>query len=78
MMKKATLQLETLTCPSCLQKIENGVGKLNGIDQDSLKVMFNASRVKVDFNEEIIQLETIEKAIEDLGYPVLKSRVKAA
>lgn len=78
MMKKATLQLETLTCPSCLQKIENGVGKLNGIDQDSLKVMFNASRVKVDFNEEIIQLEAIEKAIEDLGYPVLKSRVKAA
>lgn len=78
MMKKATLQLETLTCPSCLQKIENGVGKLNGIDQDSLKVMFNASRVKVDFNEEIIQLEAIEKAIEDLGYPVLKSHVKAA
>lgn len=36
------------------------------------------SRVKVDFNEEIIQLETIEKAIEDLGYPVLKSHVKAA
>ena len=78
MMKKATLQLETLTCPSCLQKIENGVEKLNGIDQDSLKVMFNARRVKGDFNEEIIQLEAIEKAIEDLGYPVLKSRVKAA
>lgn len=77
-MKNATLQLETLTCPSCLQKIENGVGKLNGVDKESLKVMFNASRVKVEFNEEIIQIETIEKAIEDLGYPVLKTRVKAA
>ena len=23
-MQKATIQLETLTCPSCMQKIENG------------------------------------------------------
>ena len=37
MMQKATIQLETLTCPSCLQKIENGVGKLNGVDKESLK-----------------------------------------
>ena len=77
-MQKANIQLETLTCPSCLQKIENAVGGLNGIDKDSLKVMFNASRVKVDFNESEISIVEIEKAIQDLGYGVLKSRVKAA
>ena len=77
-MQNANIQLETLTCPSCLQKIENGVGKLNGVDKDSLKVMFNASRVKVDFDGEVLSIEDIEKAINDLGYEVKRSRVKAA
>lgn len=77
-MQKATIQLETLTCPSCLQKIENGVGKLNGVDKESLKVMFNASRVKVDFDGDLVSIGDIEKSIQDLGYEVKKSRVKAA
>lgn len=77
-MQNANIQLETLTCPSCLQKIENGVGKLNGIDKDSLKVMFNASRVKVDFDGEVLSIDEIEKSIQDLGYEVKRSRVKSA
>ena len=77
-MQKANIQLETLTCPSCLQKIEGAVKELNGIDKDSLKVMFNASRVKVEFNENEISIEEIEKAITDMDYEVKKSRVKAA
>ena len=58
-------------------KIENGVGNLNGVDKDSLKVMFNASRVKVNFDD-TVSIEDIEKAIQDLGYGVKRSRVKAA
>ena len=77
-MQTANIQLETLTCPSCLQKIENGVSKLNGIDKDSLKVMFNASRVKVDFDSDTVSIEDIEKSIQDLGYEVKRSRVKSA
>lgn len=77
-MQQANIQLETLTCPSCLQKIENGVSKLNGIDKDSLKVMFNASRVKVDFDGDALSIEEIEKSIQDLGYEVKRSRVKSA
>jgi len=77
-MKKAVIQLETLSCPSCLQKIENAVKGLNGVNQDSLKVLFNASKVKLDFDSEKITINEIEKAIEDLGYPVVKSKVKSA
>ncbi|HRL52519.1 MAG TPA: metal-binding protein, partial [Enterococcus aquimarinus] len=44
-MQKATIQLETLSCPSCLQKIENAMKGLNGIDKDSVKVLFNSSKV---------------------------------
>ena len=77
-MQKATIQLETLSCPSCLQKIDNAVKGLDGIEKDSVKVMFNASKVKVNFDSEVLAVENIEKAIEDLGYPVTKSKVKAA
>ena len=37
-MKSATIQLETLTCPSCMQKIEGALKGLDGIDQDTAKV----------------------------------------
>lgn len=77
-MSKATIKLETLSCPSCLQKIESAVKGLNGIDKDSVKVMFNSSKVKTEFDEEQLSIEDIEKAIEDLGYPVINSKVKSA
>ncbi|MGV3175771.1 heavy-metal-associated domain-containing protein [Aerococcus suis] len=77
-MQKATIQLETLSCPSCLQKIENSVKGINGVNQDSLKIMFNASKVKVDFDSEVVVINDIEETIEDLGYPVVKSKVKPA
>ncbi len=75
-MKSATLQLEGLTCPSCMQKIEGAVKSVSGIDEASLKVMFNSSKVKVDFDEEKTSAEEIEAAITRVGYDVLKTRVK--
>ena len=77
-MQNATIQLETLACPSCMQKIENKVKGLNGINKESLKVLFNSSKVKVDFDSEALAIGDIEKSIEDLGYSVIKSKVKAA
>ena len=76
-MNSATIQLETLSCPSCLQKIESAVKSLNGVDKDSVKVMFNASKVKAQFDEDQVSLEIINQAIEDLGYEVLKSKARA-
>ena len=77
-MKKATIQLETLTCPSCIQKIEGALKQIEGVDKDSVKIRFNASKTIVHFDEEKTSLEEIEKAITRLGYPVLSSSVKAA
>lgn len=77
-MQKATIQLETLSCPSCLQKIENAVKKIAGVEDDSVKVMFNASKVKLNFDSAAVAIEKIEQAIEALGYPVIETKVKAA
>ncbi|MFO8069587.1 MAG: heavy-metal-associated domain-containing protein [Alkalibacterium sp.] len=77
-MEKAIIKLETLACPSCMQKIENALKALEGIDQGSVKVMFNSSKAKLTFDSDEVTIEEIEKAIEDLGYPVIKATVKAA
>nr|WP_312215925.1 heavy-metal-associated domain-containing protein [Clostridioides sp.] len=76
-MQKATIQLETLTCPSCMQKIENGVKSLEGVNKESLKVLFNSSKVRVDYDDEKVSIKDIENTIEKLGYEVIKSQVKA-
>ena len=75
-MKSATIQLETLTCPSCTQKIEGALKGIEGIDQDTAKILFNSSKVKLDFDEDIVSMEEIEGAINKLGYDVIKSTVK--
>ena len=75
-MKTATNQLETKTCPSCMQKDEGALKGLDGIDKDTAKVSFNSSKVKLDFDEDKVSIEEIEGAISKLGYDVIKSRVK--
>lgn len=75
MMKKAVINLEELACPTCMQKIEATVASVKGIDKSSIKVMFNASKLKVNFDEEKVMVDDIKKAIEDIGYPVIKSKV---
>lgn len=75
-MKSATIQLETLTCPSCMLKIEAALKNLDGIDKDSVDVSFNTSKAKLNFDENKISIEEIEKAINKVGYEVIKSKVK--
>ena len=76
-MKKATIQLDTLTCPSCAKKIDSAVKSLDGVEKDSVSVMFISSKVKLDFDDEKLSVGEIEKAITALGYDVIKSQVKA-
>lgn len=77
-MKKATIHLETLTCPSCMAKIEGALKSLDGINKDTLSVSFNTSRAKVDFDDSKLDIDTITKRIADLGYEVKKTQVKDA
>ncbi|MGI6731670.1 MAG: heavy-metal-associated domain-containing protein [Anaerovoracaceae bacterium] len=76
-MQKATIQLEPLACPSCMQKIEGAVKSVDGVDKDSINVMFNTSKVKLNFDDEKTSLEDIVNAITKVGYDVKKSQAKA-
>ncbi|NLK43110.1 MAG: heavy-metal-associated domain-containing protein [Tissierellia bacterium] len=75
-MKSATIQLETLACPSCTQKIEGALKALDGIDKETIKISFNSSKVKLDFDEDKVSIGEIEDAINRMGYEIQKSKVK--
>ncbi len=68
-MTNKTYQLETISCPSCIAKIEGMLKKTAGIA--SSEVLFNTSRVKVSFDETVISTEEIKGKISKLGYRVL-------
>lgn len=72
-MQTIKFQTEPFTCPSCVKKIENVVGKKHGVE--STQVMFNSNKVKVSFDESVITSEEIAQSITDLGYPVLSHKV---
>ena len=72
-MKKAEFQLETVTCPSCIKKIESTLNKTEGVD--SAKVLFSSSKVKAEFDESKISAEKINEVISNLGYSVLSSKI---
>ncbi len=69
MAKKAVLQLETLTCPTCIKKIETALSKVDGVR--SAKVLFNSSKVKAEYDEAKTTAEDLQSVIRNLGYAVL-------
>ncbi len=68
-MTNKTYQLETVSCPSCIAKIQGMLKRTNGVQE--AEVLFNSSRVKVAFDETVINSETIKASINKLGYKVL-------
>lgn len=75
-MKAATMYLETLTCPSCMQKIEGALKGVEGVEEDTINVSFNSSRVRFDFQEDKVSIDEIEDVVTRVGYEVKRSRVK--
>lgn len=69
---KKTYQLETLVCPSCIRKIEGAVSRIAGVNM--AEVLFNASKLKVEFDESQVKAEDIRKTVEKLGYEVLSEK----
>ena len=65
-MNHTTLQLEKLTCPSCMQKIIDTVNDLAGVEQT--KILFDRSKARVFYNETVISETNIINKIFQIGY----------
>ncbi|KRL75938.1 hypothetical protein FC36_GL002040 [Ligilactobacillus equi DSM 15833 = JCM 10991] len=55
-----------------MQKIEGAIKSVTGVDKESVKVLFNASKAKVNFDASVININEIVKAVQAIGYDVLK------
>lgn len=69
-MKNIEMQLKTVTCPSCIKKIENTLNKEDGVK--AAKVYFNLSKVKGEFDSEKTNGENLVNLVEKLGFEVLE------
>lgn len=65
-----TFQLEDLTCPSCVKKIEKALRSIKGVS--SVDVRFNASKVIVTSNNNI-DVNILIQTIESVGFKVIHS-----
>ena len=69
-MPRATLEAPDISCGHCIQTIEKAVTKLPGVqfvsgDPDTRQVI-------IEYDESTSSLESVEKAMEEEGYPVKK------
>lgn len=71
-MKKLTLQLEELGCPSCIKKIESALKKQDGVSEAN--ILFNSSKAKIEYDEEKISADKISEVVSALGYEVLSAK----
>ncbi len=71
-MKNIELQLEPLSCPSCIKRIEGTLNKTKGVK--NARVLFNSSKVKAKFDEDAVTMEAITETVEKLGYPVVSQK----
>lgn len=57
-------------------KIEGAIKSVAGVDRDSVKVLFNASKAKANFDTSLTNIEEIANAVRAIGYDVLKASEK--
>jgi copper ion binding protein len=63
---KTTLRAEGFSCPSCVDKIEKQVGRLDAVE--AVKVHFASSRIEVDHDPARISVDELVAAVAKAGY----------
>jgi Cu+-exporting ATPase len=65
-MKKQRIVISGMTCTACAKAIERSVGKLEGVH--SANVNFATEKLDVEYDENIVDIDRINKAINKAGY----------
>ena len=60
-----------MTCSACSNRVERGVSKLQGVN--NANVNLTTETLVVDFDENTISAEDIEKKVDALGYEIIKN-----
>ncbi|GGG13272.1 heavy metal translocating P-type ATPase [Paenibacillus abyssi] len=71
--KQTTLQITGMTCAACANRIEKGLGKLDGVS--SANVNFALEKASVSYDPAKVDLPILQSSIEKLGYGTVKEAV---
>ncbi|MCK4938639.1 MAG: copper ion binding protein, partial [Methanosarcinales archaeon] len=72
-LQKTTIGVTGMTCASCSQNIEKGLGKLPGVSK--AVVNLTTEKASIEYNPDQTNPEQFTKTITDLGYGVVKDSV---
>lgn len=67
-MGQEIINVEGMSCDHCKNAVESALAKMNGVSAE--EVDLEKGQVRVDYNEEKVQLSDMKDAIEDQGYDV--------
>ncbi|BAI61128.1 putative heavy metal transport/detoxification protein [Methanocella paludicola SANAE] len=70
--KKVVLLLDGLSCPDCAAKIGAVLKNSKGVS--GVEVLYMASKVKVDYDPAVTNVENFVSLIEKLGYGVKSTK----
>jgi copper chaperone CopZ len=65
-MSMIELALNDIACTGCIGKIKRGMKKYNGVEK--IEILSGSGKLKINFNEKIIQLEEINRNIYKLAF----------
>ena len=71
--KKIAIGVTGMTCASCAQNIEKGLGKLSGVS--SAVVNLTTEKAFIEYNPAVTSPDIFRKTITDLGYGVVQDSV---
>jgi Cu+-exporting ATPase len=66
---KETYPVLGISCASCIRKIETVLSKIEGIT--SANVNLASEKVTIEYDDEKIDLQKIEKTIKGIGYELI-------
>lgn len=67
-MGQEIINVEGMSCDHCKNAVESSLAKINGVS--AAEVDLEKGQVRVDYNEDKVQLSDMKDAIEDQGYDV--------
>ncbi len=71
--KKAEIKISGMHCASCALNIEKSLQELEGVKE--AQVNFGTEKATVEYDPDKVELQDLERSVEDVGYTVVNEKV---
>ncbi len=72
--KKTALKIGGMHCAGCITAIENYISDIDGVKE--CHVNLAAEKATLEYDSSIIDLDSIEKSLKDIGYSIVYEKLE--